>query len=91
MKTFVRCIDLIRGEVDDLETAGFLQPDLLECLRGAKWRSATAAVLELSPTTAEKFREAFTEHLAKVGFGEAYEPTAKGRLLESLIDRFHAQ
>ncbi len=42
-----------------------------------------------SAATAEEFREAFTEQLAKVGFDESYEPTAGGNLLEDLIDRFH--
>jgi hypothetical protein len=90
MKTSDRCVELTRSEVEYLETAGFLAPALLGCLRGAQWRSATAAALELSPATAEEFREAFTEQLAKVGFDEEYEPTAEGRLLEGLIDRFHA-
>lgn len=90
MKEPARCIDLTRGEVDYLETAGFLPPALLKSLRGAQWHSAAASVLELSPETAEEFREAFTEQLAKVGFDEAYDPTAEGRLLENLIDRFHA-
>lgn len=89
MKISACCVDLTRNEVDYLEAAGFLPPILLARLRGAQWRSATAAALELSPATVEEFREAFTEQLAKVGFDEAYEPTAEGRLLEDLIDRFY--
>ncbi len=91
MKTSARCIGLTRSEVNYLEAASFLPPALLACLRGAQWRSGSAAVLELSPATAEEFREAFTEQLAKVGFDEAYEPTAEGKLLEDLIDRFHGE
>jgi len=49
----------------------------------------TAGTLEVSAATAEEFCEAFTEQLAKVGFDEAYEPTAEGKLLENLIDRFN--
>ena len=79
----------MRSEFDYLEGAGFLPPVLLACLRGAQWRSATVGSLELPPATAEEFRGAFTEQLAKVGFGDAYEPTAEGKLLEDLIDRFH--
>lgn len=89
MKTSVRCVDLSRREVDYLKTAGFLSQALLECLRDVRWRSDVSRTLELSTVTAEEFREAFTEHLAKVGFDEAYEPTTDGKLLEDLIDRFH--
>ena len=84
-----RCIDLSRSEIEYLATASFLPPALLECLQDVRWRSDVAATLELSAVTAEEFREAFTEQLAKVGFDEAYEPTAEGGLLEDLIDRFH--
>ena len=89
MKTSARYVDLSRSEVDYLKTAGFLPPALLECLQDVRWRSDVAATLELSSVAAEEFREAFTEQLAKIGFDEAYEPTAEGGLLEDLIDRFH--
>jgi hypothetical protein len=89
MKTAFRRIDLTRSEVDYLNTAGLLPSDLLECLRDIRWRSGVAGTFKVSAATAEAFREAFTEQLAKAGFDEAYEPTAEGRLLESLIDRFH--
>lgn len=89
MKTSVRCIDLLSSEVDHLKTAGFLSLALLEHLLGVQWRSDVAGVLQLSAATAEEFREAFTGWLAKVGFDEAYEPTAEGRLLEDLVDRFN--
>lgn len=88
MKT-VRRVDLARREVDYLKTAGFLPLVLLECLQGVRWQSEAVGTLEVSAASAEEFREAFTEQLAKVGFDEAYEPTAEGGLLEDLIDRFH--
>jgi hypothetical protein len=88
MKT-IRRVDLARSEVDYLKTAGFLPLVLLECLQGVRWQSEAAGTLEVSATNAEAFREAFTEQLAKVGFNEAYEPTAEGGLLEDLIDHFH--
>jgi hypothetical protein len=45
-------------------------------------------ILDVARSSVEPVRAALTEHLAKVGFGVSYEPTAEGRLLESLIDRF---
>ncbi len=48
-------------------------------------------MLGLTLTTAEEFREAFTEHLAKVGFDDAYETNPEGKLLEDLIDRFYLE
>jgi hypothetical protein len=89
MKTSVRCVDLTLTEVDYLKTADLLSPALFECLKSVRWRSGTVGTLEVSAATAEEFREAFTERLAKVGFDESYEPTAEGKLLEDLIDRFH--
>jgi hypothetical protein len=89
MKAAVRRISLTRSEVDYLNTAGLLPSTLLEYLGDIRWRSDVAAVLEVSAARAEEFCESFTEQLAKVGFDVAYEPTAEGRLLESLIDRFH--
>lgn len=89
MKTAVRRVDLAQSEVDYLNTAGLLPSALLERLKDIRWRSSVAGILEVSAATAEEFREAITEQLAKVGFDDAYEPTAEGRLLESLIDRFH--
>lgn len=89
MKTAVRRVNLSRSEVDYLNTVGLLPSTLLECLGDVRWRSGVAGTLEISAATAEEFREVFTEQLAKVGFDEAYEPTAEGKLLEGLIDHFH--
>ena len=89
MKTTVRRVDLTRNEADYLKTAGLLPPTLLECLKNVRWQAGVAGTFEVSAATAEEFREVFTEQLAKVGFDEAYEPTAEGKLLEDLIDRFH--
>jgi hypothetical protein len=90
MKTPTRRVTLARSDLDYLEAASFLPPTLLACLRNAELCSATAAELDLLPATAEEFREAFTEQLARVGFDDAYEPTPEGKLLEDLIDRFYS-
>lgn len=88
MNTSVRNIELTQKEFNYLNGSEFLSPHLLACLRRAQWRSDTVATVELAHAIAEEFRTAFTEQLAKVGFDKAYEPTAHGRLLEDLIDRF---
>ena len=85
-----RCVDLKQMQVDYLLAARFLPPDLPGCLRSVQWRSATAAALELSPVAVEEFRDALTEQLARVEFDEAHGLTTEGRLLEDLIDHFHA-
>lgn len=89
MRTSVRRVKLKRSEVDYLKSARFLPVALLDCLQDVQWQSDVAGTLEVSATTAEEFRDALTEQLAKVGFDQAYVPTAEGELLEALIDRFH--
>lgn len=81
---------MTRREINYLEGASFVAHALRMLRRDAKWLSATEAVLELPPSKAEEFREAFTEELARVGFDEDYAPTPEGQLLENLIDRFHS-
>lgn len=89
MNKTVRHVDLKRNEVDYLAAASHLPPTLLKCLENVRWHSGAAGIIEVSAATVEEFREFFTERLAKFGFDESYEPTAEGRLLEDLIDRFH--
>lgn len=47
--------------------------------------------LELKRDLAERFRSAFTERLAQVGFDASYEPTVEGATLEELIDDFFGE
>lgn len=89
MKRTVRRVELTPSEVDYLQRPGVLPPTLLGRLEDVRWQSGVVGTLEVSAATAEEFREVFTHRLGKVGFDEAYEPTAEGRLLESLIDRFY--
>lgn len=44
--------------------------------------------LEVDRDVAERFRSAFTERLARVGFDPGYELTGEGAVLEELIDAF---
>ena len=82
-------IKLPRREIHYLLNARFLGPLQIEVVRAAELSSDGSAVLELSRNSAEEFREAFTNELAKVGFDENYDVTAEGRILENLIDFFH--
>lgn len=47
--------------------------------------------LEVDSDLAERFRSAFTERLAQVGFDPAYELTGEGAVLEELIDVFFSE
>ena len=82
-------IRLGRREIDYLINSKFLAPPQIEVVRAAESTSGGTAVLELSRDSAEEFREAFTNELAKVGFDENYNLTAEGRILEDLIDLFY--
>ena len=89
MKTTVRSIDLTRSEVDHLKSTAAFPPTLVQCFESIQWRSNFSGTLKISAVIAEEFREAFSEHLARVGFDDTYAPTAEGKLLEDLIDRFY--
>lgn len=82
-------IRLPRREIRYLINAKFLAPLQVEAIRAAESSNDGSAVLTLSRNSAEEFREAFTNELAKVGFDENYDLTAEGRILEDLIDFFH--
>jgi hypothetical protein len=72
-----------------LRNATFLPDELARLVNAAKDGEDNGIVISLSPEMSERFREAFTEHLAKVGFDDGYEPTSEGKILEALIDRFY--
>ena len=79
---------LYETERQYLLDSGFLSDHLLGVLRSAPAGSGGQVVLDVPRDIVEQFRAAFTDRLAEVGFDTAYEPTAEGRILESLIDRF---
>jgi hypothetical protein len=54
----------------------------------AETQRSGAITLEVDSELAERFRSAFTERLAKVGFGPNYELSGEGAMLEELIDLF---
>jgi len=81
-------VRLSRTEVDYLCNAGFLGEHQTDVLRQAERSHSAGVTLNLTRSAAEEFRDRFTEHLAKVGFDENYNPTPEGKMLEDFIDRF---
>ena len=71
-----------------LSNTKFLPADLEKIVSDAEVTEGKERILKLDRDTAELFRDEFTSRLARVGFGEDYEPTREGKLLEELIDRF---
>lgn len=81
-------IHLSRRQAEYLRQSSFLPASLAEIVQAIESGADEAGELRVSRETAEKFRSAFTDQLAKVGFDSDYEPTDEGRILEELIDRF---
>lgn len=81
-------IHLSQRHVDYLRHASFLPAVLARIIEAVGAKGDEALVICVSREAAEEFRAAFTHQLAKVGFGADYHPTAEGKLLEELIDRF---
>lgn len=71
-----------------LVNANFLPEDLERIVRTAEASDDEQHILRLDRDIAERFRDEFTNRLARVGFGPDYEPTREGRVLEDLIDQF---
>lgn len=76
-------------EVMYLQNSLSLPDDLARFIESGHVSVEKGMTLSPSREIAERFREIFTERLAKVGFDKNYEPTAEGRILEGLIDRFY--
>jgi hypothetical protein len=70
--------------------ADYLPDDLRGVItaESAPTTSSVGVTLEVDPDLAERFRSAFTERLAQVGFDPSYELTGEGAVLEELIDVF---
>ena len=83
-----RDIRLAKHHVEYVKNADYIESDLRQELNSIRMKRDNEYHLKLDAATAEAFRLAFTIELATVGFGEDFEPTKSGRLLEELIDRF---
>jgi hypothetical protein len=88
MNVAQKLIQLSSREMEYLRQASFLPPYLAEIIRSQS-ASEGSLSLQVSREVAEGFRSAFTDQLARGGFGVDYEPTSEGRMLEELIDRFY--
>jgi hypothetical protein len=71
-----------------LQRSAFLPAPLVRFVNAAQPEGDQACVIRVPRGVAEEFRSAFSDQLAKVGFGPDYEPTSEGRVLEELIDLF---
>ena len=83
-----RMVELSSQQLMYLRNTNFLPALLVQLVATAKTSKAKYHV-PVSRDTAEQFRDAFTNRLAKVGFDANYEPTSEGKVLEELIDRFY--
>ena len=72
-----------------LRNATFLPYDLSRIVGAAENSENNGIVILLPRDASERFREIFTERLAKVGFDDDYKPTSEGKVLEALIDHFY--
>ncbi len=84
-----KLIRLSRTEAEYLRQASFLPSYLAEIVKSGVYASDESVSLTVSRDVAEAFSSAFTDRLAKAGFGADYELTDEGRLLENLVDRFY--
>lgn len=72
-----------------LKSTTVLPDELRRIVNAAAPGRDNVIVISLSWETAELFREAFTDYLARVGFDDDYKATSEGQLLEDLIDSFY--
>lgn len=79
-------VSLDARELVYLKNTAFLPQALAQRLEIAPTRGKSC--LTVTREVAEQYRDAFTERLARAGFDADYKPTAEGRILETLIDKF---
>jgi hypothetical protein len=86
----MRVVRLASAERTFLRSAAFLPPDLREIVTEqlSKQVGEDDERLALQDADAERFREIFTEQLARAGFDAEYRLTVEGEMLENLIDAF---
>lgn len=86
----MKILRLAAAEKVFLRSAAFLPQELQEIVAGLSSPSADTGddPVALEDEAAERFREIFTEQLARAGFDSEYRLTAEGAMLERLIDMF---
>lgn len=88
MNAKLKSVQLSARELMYLKNVHFLPQPLVQIIEAAQSIGGDRHAVAVSDVVAEQFRSAFTDHLAKVGFGSDYEPTSEGKMLEDLIDHF---
>ena len=83
-----KIVHLSAREIMYITNSNFLSEPLMQVLISSANKNGESGVISVDRNSAEKLRDAFTDRLAKVGFDKDYDPTAEGRMLEDLIDRF---
>lgn len=83
-------ITLTKAELDCLSNGDFLADEFLDMISAAE-PAGDKFVLSLDEDDADEIRDACGEHLQVVGFDAAYNPTATGQILESLIDKLFVE
>jgi hypothetical protein len=85
----MRSVRLSAAQGTYLLGADYLPADLRGVITAETAMTGSGGItLEVDPDLAERFRSAFTERLAQVGFDPTYELTGEGAVLEELIDAF---
>jgi hypothetical protein len=80
-------IKLTKTEYTYLCQAGFIQKIHKEFLFSAH-QVSDAYLINISEDQANEIRDLCGEQLQIAGFGEKYELTSEGKILESLVDKF---
>jgi hypothetical protein len=88
-----RVVRLSGAQRTYLLDANYLPDDLRGVItaESAATTKSGGIALEVDPDLAERFRAAFTERLAQVGFDSNYEVTGEGAVIEELIDVFSTE
>lgn len=88
MNAELKVIRLSSREFMYLKNTAFLPASLARLVDSAKAINPKSYALSIPHDTADKFRSALTERLARAGLGADYELTGEGKTIEDLIDRF---
>lgn len=83
-------IKLSEEEYNYLLTSSFV-PSELKILLSSLEESNKLYLLSITDDQADEFRNLCSEQLQMVGFDEQYELMPKGKILESLIDKFFVE
>ena len=81
-------VRLTPEELTYLSTATFVQADVAESLKRNSGPEGLGLSFDIPEDRADELRDLLGEELQRDGFDLDYRTTAKGKLLEQLIDKF---